>query len=235
MPRSRRRRGRDRFPGRSTSSKVSTGSPAKAAWLSNTRATITPTSPAGSGRNAPISRCSGAPAVIIIFGRVEDCCRAGMSLALSAHARGLGTCWVGSPLLWLRTPEVKAELQIPPELTPGAVRCRGYPAGIPEPLPRERPRIIWIGSRPRYIPIRFVIPGRFSPHHLYIPDLSQSAPIAASISPSAEEHKGTHPNRPASLRDRDPSIYPTAVIEGATRQAGAAGAFKHSLGPARLR
>jgi len=87
----------------------------------------------------------GAPAVIIISGRLEDWCRAGMSLALSAHARGLGTCWVGSPLLWLRTPEVKAELQIPPELTPGAVLCLGYPAGIPEPLPRERPRIIWIG------------------------------------------------------------------------------------------
>jgi hypothetical protein len=60
MPRSRRRRGRDRFPGRSTSSRVSTGSPAMSTRLSNTRATITPTSPAGSGRNAPISQCSGA-------------------------------------------------------------------------------------------------------------------------------------------------------------------------------
>jgi nitroreductase len=35
----------------------------------------------------------GAPVLIIISGRVEDCCRAGVNLILSAHARGLGTCW----------------------------------------------------------------------------------------------------------------------------------------------
>ena len=51
-----------------------------------------------------------APVVIIISGPVGDCCRAGQNLMLSAHARGLGTCWVGSPMLWLSTPEVRAEL-----------------------------------------------------------------------------------------------------------------------------
>ena len=38
-----------------------------------------------------------APVVIIISGPVGDCSRAGQNLMLSAHARGLGTCWVGSP------------------------------------------------------------------------------------------------------------------------------------------
>ena len=85
-----------------------------------------------------------APALIIISGRVEDCCRAGQNLMLSAHARGLGTCWVGSPMLRLRTPSAKARLRIPPELVPVAALCLGYPAAIPEAPPRKRPSIIWV-------------------------------------------------------------------------------------------
>jgi nitroreductase len=85
----------------------------------------------------------GAPAVIIISGRVEDCCRAGQNLMLSAHARGLGTCWVGSPMLWLRTASAKARLRIPEELMPGAALCLGYPVAIPEGPVRKRPTIIW--------------------------------------------------------------------------------------------
>lgn len=82
-----------------------------------------------------------APVVIIISGPLGDCSRAGQTLMLSAHARGLGTCWVGSPMLWINTSEVRAELNIP--LTPVAVICLGYPAAVPEAVPRERPRIIW--------------------------------------------------------------------------------------------
>jgi len=62
---------------------------------------------------------------------------------LSAHARGLGTCWVGSPLLWLRTERVMAELEIPLDMTPASVLCLGYPEIIPEAAPRGRPTIIW--------------------------------------------------------------------------------------------
>jgi nitroreductase len=62
---------------------------------------------------------------------------------LSAHARGLGTCWVGSPMLWITTPEVRSELNIPSNLTPVAVFCVGYAAGEPEPVVRERPAITW--------------------------------------------------------------------------------------------
>lgn len=85
-----------------------------------------------------------APVLILISGGVDDCCRAGQNLMLSAHARGLGTCWVGSPMLWLRTDEAKAELNIPPDLTPVSAMCLGYPEKIPEAPPKKRPPIIWV-------------------------------------------------------------------------------------------
>jgi nitroreductase len=84
-----------------------------------------------------------APVLIIISGPVGDCCRAGQNLMLSAHARGLGTCWVGSPMLWLNTPQAKAELGIPAGLTPVTVLCLGYPAAIPELVTRGKPPIVW--------------------------------------------------------------------------------------------
>jgi nitroreductase len=84
-----------------------------------------------------------APVVIIISGPIEDCCRAGQNLMLSAHARGLGTCWVGAPMLWLGTADAKAEIGIPAHLAPGSALCLGYPQAIPAAPPRERPPIIW--------------------------------------------------------------------------------------------
>lgn len=86
----------------------------------------------------------GAPAVIVISGEVEDCCRAGQNLMLSAYARGLGTCWVGSPLPWLRTDAAKAELRIPPALTPVVAMCLGYPAAVPDAPARTPPPVIWV-------------------------------------------------------------------------------------------
>ena len=64
----------------------------------------------------------GAPVAIVISApaansqSLGDCTRAGQNLMLSAHARGLGTCWVGAPMLWLRDDAVKAELGISPGL-----------------------------------------------------------------------------------------------------------------------
>jgi nitroreductase len=37
---------------------------------------------------------------------------------LSAYARGLGTCWVGSPMLWLKKEAVQTELGIHRSLSP---------------------------------------------------------------------------------------------------------------------
>lgn len=84
-----------------------------------------------------------APAAVIISGPAGDCCRAGQLLLLSAHARGLGACWVGAPLPWLQTAEAKAEIGIPPDLTPAAAICLGYAASVPEPRDRPEPRVIW--------------------------------------------------------------------------------------------
>ena len=91
----------------------------------------------------------GAPAAIVICGRADnaqalaECCRAGQNLMLSAYARGLGTCWVGSPLLWLRDEATKAELGIAPEQEPHAVFTLGYPATVPAATARERPAVYW--------------------------------------------------------------------------------------------
>src|ERR1700749_3225447 len=84
-----------------------------------------------------------APVLILISSELEDCCRAAQNLMLSAHARGLGTCWVGSPLPWLRTEEVKAELQIPFVLMPNVVMCLGYADADPPASERDRPPVIW--------------------------------------------------------------------------------------------
>ena len=86
-----------------------------------------------------------APVVIVISGPAGDCCRAGQNLMLSAHARGLGTCWVGAPHLWLGTEEGRAAFAIPDGLEPGAVLCLGYPEAIPVAPAHAKPKIIWLG------------------------------------------------------------------------------------------
>ena len=84
-----------------------------------------------------------APAVVIISGPVEDCCRAGLLLILSAHARGLGACWVGAPMPWLRSAEAKTEVGIPADLTPVTAICVGYAASAPQPREPAEPTVIW--------------------------------------------------------------------------------------------
>lgn len=85
-----------------------------------------------------------APAVVIISGRSEDCCRAGQLLILSAHARGLGACWVGAPMAWLQSTAVMKEIGIPDGLTPVSAICIGYPAAVPAPQKRSRPTVLWL-------------------------------------------------------------------------------------------
>lgn len=84
-----------------------------------------------------------APVVVIICGPAEDCCRAGQLLILSAHARGLGTCWVGAPMPWLRTSAAKEEIGKPSDLTPASAICVGYGASLPEARKRPQPAVIW--------------------------------------------------------------------------------------------
>jgi nitroreductase len=62
---------------------------------------------------------------------------------ISAHARGLGTCWVGSPMLWLRDLGTRRELGVPDGQEPFVAFTLGYPAAMPAGAPRERPVILW--------------------------------------------------------------------------------------------
>ena len=57
-----------------------------------------------------------APMLVILSGKadntlaLENCTRSGQVLTIAAHACGLGSCWVGSPNLWLSEPDVRARL-----------------------------------------------------------------------------------------------------------------------------
>ena len=91
-----------------------------------------------------------APAVVVICGfedghgqALQDCNRAGQNLMLSACARGLGTCWVGSPMLWLRDPATCAALSVPDQYRPHAALTLGYPAGVPSARPRHTQKVVW--------------------------------------------------------------------------------------------
>lgn len=95
-----------------------------------------------------------APVVVLISGKtgnpfaLEECTRAGQILTISAHARGLATCWVGSPNLWLRDSAVRLELRIPEGFEPHAAFTLGYPASAPAPPAAFEPRIIWVPDEP---------------------------------------------------------------------------------------
>jgi nitroreductase len=90
-----------------------------------------------------------APVVIVISGHtdnsqsIQDCNRAGQNLMLSAHARALGSCWVGAPMLWLRRPETRKELGIAEAFQPFAAFTLGYAASVPPSHSRDRPQIVW--------------------------------------------------------------------------------------------
>ena len=94
----------------------------------------------------------GAPAVIVISAPAAnsqsfgDCVRSGQNLLLSAHARGLGACWVGAPMLWLQEAGTKAEIGIPAEHHPYAAFAVGHPGEVPPARPSDLPRITWSES-----------------------------------------------------------------------------------------
>ncbi|MBK1841916.1 nitroreductase [Azospirillum sp. YIM B02556] len=72
----------------------------------------------------------------------EDCCLAAQNLMLAAHARGLGSCWIGLSRPWLCLPEVKSKLGIPEHLIPVAPIILGHPRSLPVATPRREPRIV---------------------------------------------------------------------------------------------
>jgi nitroreductase len=90
-----------------------------------------------------------APVLVLFCARKEnletpfDCCRAGQNLMLVAHARSLGSCWVGAPLPWLHSPGVAEEIGLPSGFDPVVAIVVGYPAEQPLGNPRPRPAIAW--------------------------------------------------------------------------------------------
>lgn len=89
----------------------------------------------------------GAPALIIISAAagpwaVENCALAAENLMLTAHAAGLGTCWIGFAQGWLATPDGKSAVKLPDTHIPVAPIIVGHPA--PPAVTRKPPRIDWI-------------------------------------------------------------------------------------------
>ncbi len=105
--------------------------------------------------NPDFSVFYNAPTLIIISGKsdnplaLEECTRAGQILTISAVAHDLGTCWVGSPMLWLGDHDVRGELLIPEGFTPHAVFTLGYPATIPAGPGMIETRTNWLGDDQR--------------------------------------------------------------------------------------
>ncbi len=91
----------------------------------------------------------GAPALVAVCARddhqqsAEDCCLAAQNLMLGAHARGLGTCWIGLARPWLNDPATKAALGIPAEWQPVAPIVVGHRRSLPAPTPRAAATIVW--------------------------------------------------------------------------------------------
>jgi len=89
-----------------------------------------------------------AGTLIVICGKYQgpyvaaDCWLAAGNLMLAACAQGLGTCVIGFAIPTLNTPEWKAQLSIPAEMTAIAPVIVGAPAGQTPPVSRKPPEII---------------------------------------------------------------------------------------------
>jgi len=92
-----------------------------------------------------------APCLVYIMGRADvgsldvDCALAASYLMFCAARRGLGTCWIGLGTI-LQDPALREEIGLPEGHRIVAPVIVGYPEAIPEPLPREEPKILKIVS-----------------------------------------------------------------------------------------
>jgi nitroreductase len=92
-----------------------------------------------------------APALVLVsaapgaMAMVEDCAMAAQNLMLTAHAAGLGTCWIGFAQGYVNTPEGKALLGLPAEWLSVAPIIVGYPKAATPPVSRMEPEIRWVG------------------------------------------------------------------------------------------
>ena len=91
----------------------------------------------------------GAPALVIIYVKPMEydgrgaCAMAAYSLMLAAHDAGLGTCWIGFSEPLFQSPEVKAELGVPPDYRVVAPVITGHPAASVPAVSRNEPEIVF--------------------------------------------------------------------------------------------
>jgi nitroreductase len=88
-----------------------------------------------------------AGTLVIIYGNGQpnafgDCCLAAQNLMLTAHAKGLGTCWIGFSSALFDDPSFKTELGIPQNLSAAAPLIVGYPEFTPSGFTRNPPQVL---------------------------------------------------------------------------------------------
>jgi nitroreductase len=93
----------------------------------------------------------GAPALVVISGDTRapsttiDCQLAAENLFLAAHAKGLGTCYMGFLVMAAESPELQALVRIPEGHKLLAAAVVGHPALPPEGPPKRNPaRVEWV-------------------------------------------------------------------------------------------
>lgn len=90
----------------------------------------------------------GAPTLIAICGKpmgmfvTADCWLAAENLMLAATAVGLASCPIGFAVMALADPEIKRELDIPPDVTAIAPIIVGFAASEPPRTTRRDPEIL---------------------------------------------------------------------------------------------
>lgn len=89
-----------------------------------------------------------APTLVLIYGDPAaltfryDCSMAALNLMLAAWDRGIGSCWIGFAQFAGNAPEIKEELNVPPEYELVAPVILGYPEAVPAKTSRKEPRIV---------------------------------------------------------------------------------------------
>ena len=73
----------------------------------------------------------------------NDCAIAAQNVMLMAHSLGLGTCWIGFARVFLNLPEVKEQLNVPPDYTIIAPLIVGHPTKRIGPMAKKEPQLLF--------------------------------------------------------------------------------------------
>jgi nitroreductase len=91
-----------------------------------------------------------APTVIMVVGKTGsrfreiDCSLCAENMMLTAHAQGIGSCWVGSTEVAYGNKELVAGFHIPEGYSPVGTIAFGYPSEKPDVHVKFTPNITWV-------------------------------------------------------------------------------------------